>query len=80
MLNVVDRILQILIIMEYKDDYKSKILNKLEDLASGLTTIKLSKKVKFHRNIVTTYLSILEVKGLVKNMLESAVALASDIF
>ena len=54
------------IIMENKNDYKSKILSKLEDSASGLTITELSKKVKFHRNTVSKYLGILEAEGLVK--------------
>ncbi|MFX1392501.1 MAG: winged helix-turn-helix domain-containing protein [Promethearchaeota archaeon] len=52
--------------MENKNDYKSKILNKLEDSTSGFTIIELSKKIKFHRNTVSKYLRILEAEGLVK--------------
>ena len=58
--------LLILIIMENKNDYKSKILSKLEDSASGLTITELAKKVKFHRNTVSKHLSVLEAEGLVK--------------
>ena len=58
--------LQIVILMENKNDYKSKILSKLEDSASGLTITELAKKVKFHRNTVSKHLSVLEAEGLVK--------------
>ncbi len=54
------------IIMENKNDYKLKILSKLEDSASGLTITELSKKVKYHRNTVSKYLLSLETDGLVK--------------
>lgn len=52
--------------MENKNDYKSKILGKLEDSASGLTITELSQKVKIHRNTVSKYLLSLESDGLVK--------------
>jgi len=52
--------------MENKNDYKTKILGKLEDSTSGLTITELSKKVKFHRNTVSKYLGVLEAEGLVK--------------
>jgi len=52
--------------MDYKNDYKTKILNKLEDSASGLTITELSKKLKMHRNTVSKYLFGLEKEGLVK--------------
>ena len=58
--------LSILIIMDYKNDSKSKILNKLEDSASGLTITELAKEVEIHRNTVSKYLGILEAEGLVK--------------
>ena len=52
--------------MENKNDYKSKILSKLEDSASGLTITEISKRVKIHRNTVSKYLLSLETDGLVK--------------
>jgi len=58
--------LSILIIMDYKNDSKSKILNELEDSTSGLTITQLAKEVEIHRNTVSKYLGILEAEGLVK--------------
>ncbi len=48
-----------------KNNYKSKILNKLADSASGLTITELSNRVKIHRNTTSKYLSILEAESLV---------------
>jgi len=56
----------ILIVMDYKNDSKSKILNELEDSTSGLTITQLAKEVEIHRNTVSKYLGILEAEGLVK--------------
>ena len=58
--------LSILIIMDYKNDSKSKILNELENSTSGLTITQLAKEVEIHRNTVSKYLGILEAEGLVK--------------
>ncbi len=57
--------LLILITMSYKNDYKSSILEKLADSASGLTITDLSKKIGIHRNTTSKYLNILEAEGLV---------------
>jgi DNA-binding transcriptional ArsR family regulator len=57
--------LLILIIMDYKNDKKSEILNKLSDSVSGLTITELSNKTGIHRNTVSKYLGILEAEELV---------------
>jgi len=49
-----------------KIDYKAKILNKLEDSASGLTIFEIADKTEIHRNTVSKYLRGLEGEGLVR--------------
>lgn len=49
-----------------KIDYKAKILNKLEDSASGLTIFEIADKTGIHRNTVSKYLRGLEGEGLVR--------------
>jgi len=61
-----NKVLILIIIMNYKNDYKSRILNTLSDAVSGLTIIEISKKTEIHRNTVSKYLGILEAEELVK--------------
>jgi DNA-binding transcriptional ArsR family regulator len=48
-----------------RNDYKSKILETLDDFPSGLTISDISEKTGAHRNTVSTHLRSLESKGLV---------------
>ncbi|MFX0021916.1 MAG: winged helix-turn-helix domain-containing protein [Candidatus Hermodarchaeota archaeon] len=48
-----------------KNDYKSKILETLDDSPSGLTITDLSEKTGAHRNTVSTHLRSLENENLV---------------
>lgn len=52
--------------MDDKNDSKSKILNELEDSASGLTITQLAKEIEINRNTVSKYLGILEAEDLVR--------------
>ena len=46
-----------------KNNYKSKILETLDDFPSGLTITDLSEKTGAHRNTVSTHLRALESEG-----------------
>jgi DNA-binding transcriptional ArsR family regulator len=48
-----------------KNDYKSKILETLDDFPSGLTITEISEKTGAHRNTVSTHLRTLESERLV---------------
>ncbi|MFX1464091.1 MAG: helix-turn-helix domain-containing protein, partial [Promethearchaeota archaeon] len=48
-----------------KNDYKSKILETLDDFPSGLTISDISDKTGAHRNTVSNHLRSLENEGLV---------------
>lgn len=48
-----------------RNDYKSKILETLDDFSSGLTITDLSDKTGAHRNTVSTHLKSLTSEGLV---------------
>ncbi len=48
-----------------KNDYKSKILETLDDFPSGLTITDLSDKTGAHRNTVSAHLRTLESEGFV---------------
>jgi DNA-binding transcriptional ArsR family regulator len=48
-----------------KNDYRSKILEELDDNPSGLTITELSEKTGAHRNTVSTHIRSLESEGLV---------------
>ena len=49
-----------------KIDYRTKIIKKLSESASGLTITEISNKTDIHRNTVSKYLGVLEAEGLVK--------------
>ena len=48
-----------------KNDYRSQILERLDDAPSGLTIKELSERTGAHRNTVSTHLGALESEGLV---------------
>ena len=46
-----------------KIDYKTEILETLNNYASGLTITDLAKKIEYNRNTVSKYLTVLEAEG-----------------
>ncbi|MFX1393335.1 MAG: HTH domain-containing protein [Promethearchaeota archaeon] len=62
----------------YKNNYKSKILKKLDNYPFGLTIKEIAEKIGYHRNTVSKYVAILEAEGLIKKKKISAASVYSS--